>query len=314
LPKCQFTTQYYDYEIRKDVDFYCPEEEPLASGFCIFHDKDYLLQDKMNNEEHKRKVLDRLKHKVNHAISNNEPLLCMDFLLPEFRLSDLNIRNEFTKPVYFSGSQFFGKADFSRANFQEGAFFDEANFQGNAIFLGANFQGKAHFYRANFRGETIFLEANFQEGAFFLGSNFREAAFFNGAKLEGDTSFFYASFQQASFNVANFQGVASFNEAKFEGVALFNDTNFQGGVYSSNSDFYGKTYFSGEFNGKTKFNYVLFEGKEKVTFDIENLSNVSFMNTDITGVRFSDKARWRIKGEGKKVKESKYRYFNSAQR
>jgi hypothetical protein len=31
------------------------------------------------------------------------------------------------------------------------------------------------------------------------------------------------------------------------------------------------------------------------------------MNTDITGVRFSDKARW---GE-KKVKESKYRYFNS---
>jgi hypothetical protein len=33
-------------------------------------------------------------------------------------------------------------------------------------------------------------------------------------------------------------------------------------------------------------------GKEKVIFDIENLSNVSFMNTDITGVRFSDKARW----------------------
>jgi hypothetical protein len=39
------------------------------------------------------------------------------------------------------------------------------------------------------------------------------------------------------------------------------------------------------------------------------------MNTDLTGVRFSDKARWRI-GEGgeKKVKESRYRYFNSTQR
>jgi hypothetical protein len=36
------------------------------------------------------------------------------------------------------------------------------------------------------------------------------------------------------------------------------------------------------------------------------------MNIDITGVRFSDKARW---GEGgKKVKKSKYRYFNSTQR
>ena len=167
--------------------------EPLASGFCIFHDKDY-LQDKTNNEQRKRKVLDRLKHKANHAISNNEPLLCMDFLLPEFRFSDLNNRNEFTKPVYFSGSQFFGKADFSRAIFQEGA----------------------SFLKANFRG----------------------------------------------------------------------------GVYFSNSDFYGKTYFSGEFNSKTKFNYVLFERKEKVIFDIENLSNVSFINTDITGIRFSDKAKW----------------------
>ena len=71
--------------------------------------------------------------------------------------------------------------------------------------------------------------------------------------------------------------------------------------------------FSGYFNVKTKFNYALFEGKEKVIFEIENVSNVSFMNTDITGVRFRDKARWR-RGGGKKVKEGKYRYFNSAQR
>ena len=67
MPRCRFTTQYYDYETRKEVDFNCTEEEPLASGLCIFHDKDY-LQDKTNYEDHKRKVLDRLKHKVNHAI------------------------------------------------------------------------------------------------------------------------------------------------------------------------------------------------------------------------------------------------------
>jgi hypothetical protein len=66
LPKCQFTTKYFDREIRERVDFYCDEKEPLDSGLCIFHDKDY-LQDKTNYEDHKRKVLDRLKHKVNHA-------------------------------------------------------------------------------------------------------------------------------------------------------------------------------------------------------------------------------------------------------
>jgi hypothetical protein len=105
LPKCQFTSQYYDYEIRDWFNFNCQEENPLASGFCIFHDKDY-LQDKTNNEEHKRIVLDRLKHNVNHAISNNEPLLCIGFQLPDF-LSDLSISKEFTKSVYFNGSWFY---------------------------------------------------------------------------------------------------------------------------------------------------------------------------------------------------------------
>ena len=57
-------------------------------------------------------------------------------------------------------------------------------------------------------------------------------------------------------------------------------------------EFYDKTFFSGHFDGETKFNYVLFERKDKVIFEIENISNISFMNTDITGVRFSDKARW----------------------
>jgi hypothetical protein len=118
LPKCKFTTKYFDYEISVEVDFNCQEEELLASGLCIFHDKDY-LQDKTNYEKHKMKVLDRLKHKVNHAISNNEPLLCIGFQLPDFSLSDLSIiSKEFTKPVYFNGSQFFGKASFSKANFQ----------------------------------------------------------------------------------------------------------------------------------------------------------------------------------------------------
>jgi uncharacterized protein YjbI with pentapeptide repeats len=214
LPKCQFTTQYYDYEIRKDVDFNC-QEESLTSGFCIFHDKDY-LQDKTNNEEHKRMVLDRLKRKVNHAISNKEPLLCIGFQLPDFNLSDLSIIDkEFTISVYFSG---------------------------------ANFKGEVSFSRAKFEGRTFFYEAHFQLGADFYSATFQEEA--------------------------------NFYSAIFQGVAYFHNTNFKGEADFYKSEFYRKTYFSGQFNGKTKFHYVLFEGKEKVIFDVENLSNVSFMNTD----------------------------------
>jgi uncharacterized protein YjbI with pentapeptide repeats len=244
-----------------EVDFKC-QEMPLVSGFCIFHDENY-LQDRTASEEHKRNVLNRLKHKVNHAISNNEPLLCIGFQLEDFSLSDLSIiSKEFTKPVYFNGSRFFGNADFFKTNFQE-ANFSGANFQGKANFSGANFQGKANFPVANFQGIAF-------------------------------------------FPVANFQGKASFTLAKFQGEAKFSGANFQGGADFSNSEFYGKTYFSAHFDGETKFNYVLFEGKEKVIFDIENLSNVYFMNTDITGVRFSENASW----GGKKAKEDRFKIID----
>jgi hypothetical protein len=73
------------------------------------------------------KVLDRLKHKVNHAISNDEPLPCIGFQLHEFILLDLSIiSKEFIKPVYFYDPQFFKTADFSGASFKGVADFRDA--------------------------------------------------------------------------------------------------------------------------------------------------------------------------------------------
>jgi hypothetical protein len=130
---------------------------------------------------------------------------------------------------------------------------------------------------------------------------------FDAAKFEGEAQFFIASFQGvAFFNRAKFEGEAFFPGASFQGEADFSGATFHRLATFINSEFYGKTHFSGHFNGKTKFNYVLFEGKEKVIFDIENLSNVSFINTDLTGIRFSDKARW---GE-KKVKDVKFKIID----
>jgi hypothetical protein len=116
------------------VDFRCLEL-PLVSGRCIFHDKDY-LQHKVNNDEHKRTILNRLKYKVNHAISDNETLLCIGFQLSDFCFSDLSISKKYTKPLYFSRSQFFGKADFYKAKFEGEAYFFDANFKGEAASMG----------------------------------------------------------------------------------------------------------------------------------------------------------------------------------
>ena len=51
------------------------DEDILDSGFCIFHDENY-LQDKNNDhKEHEQKVRDRLEAKVRNSIDQNEPLL-----------------------------------------------------------------------------------------------------------------------------------------------------------------------------------------------------------------------------------------------
>jgi hypothetical protein len=43
--------------------------------------------------------------------------------------------------------------------------------------------------------------------------------------------------------------------------------------------------------------------KEKIIFEVQDLSKVSFMNSDITRVRFHDKVRWEVKDRFRIVEE-----------
>ena len=89
-----------------------------------------------------------------------------------------------------------------------------------------------------------------------------------------------------------------FIQVNFNGDAIFDKSIFQGETKFENSVFQGKAYFSGRFDFDTLFHYILFEAKEKVHFEIRNLSEVSFRNTDITQIRFDENATW-----GQKIKE-----------
>jgi len=117
-------------------------------------------------------------------------------------------------------------------------------------------------------------------------ANFTKPVYFSECEFQGLANFYLATFSaQAHFSGANFQGVTDFNQTAFFDRAYFSDS--QG---------------LGTFNGEMRFNDTLFEAKEKIIFEVQDLSNVSFMNSDITRIRFSDKARWREDG-GKKGKD-----------
>lgn len=94
----------------------------------------------------------------------------------------------------------------------------------------------------------------------------------------------------------NFLEVKFLEQARFHNSS-FTNTNFANSTFQSSAVFYstnflGQAYFSARFNGRTRFNYVMFEVGEKVHFDVEYFSKVSFMNSDITRVRFSEKTVW----------------------
>ena len=168
------------------------------------------------------------------------------------------------------------KAYFPGVTFKNGIFMD-AIFRTRVTFEKALFEA-AFFYDTIFQGVTLFSEANF------------ETVNFDDATFEKRADFSRARLQHAHFIRTKFQA-AYFSETKFEGGSNFLKTNFLGEAYFIATKF---------IKGKANFHYALFEGKEKILFDVQDLSRVSFLNTDITQIRFGRKAKWK---NGKKYQD-----------
>jgi hypothetical protein len=143
---------------------------------------------------------------------------------------------------------------------------------------------------AKFSGNTNFTLTKFSGQA----TSFRQATF------SGGVNFNLAMFSgQAGFETTTFSGQANLSKANFKRITYFSGATFQKEADFNQAAFFHRVYFSdrspdlGTFNGVTRFNYVLFEANEKIIFDVHDLSKVSFANTDITRVRFSEIAESR---------------------
>jgi Pentapeptide repeats (9 copies) len=116
----------------------------------------------------------------------------------------------------------------------------------------------------------------------FQSKQLTEALYFNEATF----------YEEANFLGATFSNEADLSSATFSDLAYFRAATFSNKADFSGSTFLSEAYFSGEFNGPTYFHYTIFEQPTKVTFNISNMSNVSFSDSDITKIRFSDKVTW----------------------
>jgi hypothetical protein len=182
-------------------------------------------------------------------------------------------------------------------------------FEGKAEFSDCKFLKNVRFTNAKLKRETNFKFTEF-ESVSFAETDFGECikedrirASFLDARFLNDAEFSSSKFiSGADFGFAQFRRSASFRDVTFEGETIF--------IYTLFSD---RTIFECHINGPFFLRYVSFGNKDAVTFDVEDLSTTSFMDTDITRIRFSDKARWsrndrfRVRDE-ERFQQSKGRY------
>jgi uncharacterized protein YjbI with pentapeptide repeats len=170
--------------------------------------------------------------------------------------------------------------------------FTEAEFGGVANFEGVQFESIANFTRSIFKRDANFSDVEFLFRTIFSNANFISKSDFSNVKFQA-VSFSLATFRdRVNFILTHFKDIADFSDSEFQRadfyLAKFDfEANFRGTTFNDEANFI-KT----EFSSRTRFNYALFRGDEKTYFDTADLSKVSFLNTDITKVRFGEYVAW----------------------
>ncbi len=312
---------YYDSE-GKELKYECPHDA-YVDDFCIFHHENYWKQNKESEEKVREAVLDELRNiKTGEellCIGYHLPVIDVgkelktllgdvDFIRAVFQSINFN-GVTFHGNVRFDVATFVGKAGFEGAIFKGRAAFGSTTFEKEAAFGSTTFEEEAAFYGATFKSGAEFSRATFKSGAEFSRATFKRWAKFYRANFQGGAEFYFAIFQgEAEFSDATFQGRAKFYDATFRGETDFVDTTFQGEVDFHFVEFESRVNFEStrfenvayfidtEFKERVLFyeitpellyfRRVSFSKPERIVFERCDLRYVSFINTNITRVRF----------------------------
>jgi uncharacterized protein YjbI with pentapeptide repeats len=332
LPGCKYEYKPSFLEgIPPEIPLDCKEQSIENSEFCIFHDKNYFEVHEQEAakrfEEKVRKSINQNEPLICFgcylpSINFANVLEGKSFAQPvyfnnatfskeaDFEGATFSERADFrgaifSKKAYFGRATFSKRVSFSNVTFSESADFQGATFSDEADFGVATFSGEATYFRVTFSKEAYFSWATFREATYFERAKFSERADFRETTFSGETMFEIAIFlQRADYYGATFSKTAKFAEAKFFKGARFERATFSKEVSFSESKFSEQVYFNetkfldeayfrdNAFTGKTIFRNVTFEQQNKVKFDDNELSNVSFADTDISKIRLGDKVEW----------------------
>ena len=184
----------------------------------------------------------------------------------------------------------------------DGAGLSRITFKRHASFLNAEFNGSPGFRECTFKQGANFSHAVFHDGtADFKSTVFLEAADFFNTEF-ADACFDWAVFAESQFNKATFLKDALFRGATFGATAKFHSAEFLGVTRFNESNFRKGADFSGAlFEGPAHFRGLQMRRPDLIKFD-GNVSNVSFLNTNLKEIDFGSMTTWspeQSRGSGK---------------
>lgn len=279
ITKCQYQVNYTVVKNHVFETHPC-ENDVLTSGLCKFHDPTYL------NDATRKDIEDSFMNILDSAIKHDKKILCVGY-----HLSDIDITGIFTKEVHFDHSTFHGKVNFDNSTFEKDVQFSNCVFEKESSFSGVTFNDEVNFFNSQFYGDRVTVEsAFFNKKASFIKTTFPEALFT------------FTKFHEVNFSNSEFNGNTDFWHVDFYDKVEFGNSRFNEPTNFSYSTFDKSTNFeNASFLDYTKFRKAHFLDKDSVYFD-GDLSNVSFLETDITRVKFGNKVTWNIS-------ESKHKRF-----
>ena len=268
LEKCVYTDGYNDVKTGEYYNYECDRTSIPYSRLCKFHDDEYYK----NNED------DITQSFLSELNSSQSPIFFIGCNIPNIKIKNMTQH----APIYFTNTKFhgdiifhdikFNSIDFTSSKIYGKCRFTHVNIDDILLFKKINFTNESNMYKTIFENCT-FKTSNFSFTDFklvkFLACNFIDADFWN------------TKFGKMEIENCNFKGQANFKECTFD-----DESKFTFSIFHNTSIF---QYV--DFSAITKFDNVDFKEQQLVRFN-GNLSNVSFLGTDITRIRFDEKIIW----------------------
>jgi uncharacterized protein YjbI with pentapeptide repeats len=275
-----------------ESNYSCDESALPNKDFCIFHTK----PENPNDLNWINEVQNRFNKKFLDHNQNSESLICIGYYLPPIQIHKVvNILIDFThshflgvlsfkgsilkQELNFSGCIFYEQVDFVKTTFHSRANFFDADFKKETLFIGAQFLDETARGIVNFSHSTFHGESKFSNSVFNGKTSFYQTIFLNNAE------FISTIFKNLIASSTRFLSYVHFYETEFHHVTFAGSTFLL--VDFSFSVFHNEALFvESEVLGTAHFHHVRFSIGESIIFKNMSLKNVSFLNTNITRIRF----------------------------